>query len=86
MVLNMERRQEHVDVKEGIAAPDAWRQLEPERLRGLVMLVGGVDSGKTTLARWLVGRVSAVGEATFAGEPLDLEAVAQRNVARLTLE
>lgn len=34
----------------------------------------------------LVGRVSAVSQAEFDGQPLDLDAVAQRNVARLTLE
>lgn len=43
-----------------IAAPSDWESLE--KLRGTVFLLGGTDSGKSTLARWLSARLAAGGE------------------------
>ncbi len=37
--------------------PDAWKRLNLQGLRGVVMLIGGPDAGKSTLARYLVDRL-----------------------------
>lgn len=39
---------------EGISVPPEWRRLDISRMSGLVMLVGAVDTGKTTLFRYLL--------------------------------
>jgi polynucleotide 5'-hydroxyl-kinase GRC3/NOL9 len=45
-----------------IVAPPDWEALQPGRLRGVVLVVGGVDTGKTTLARWLAWRTAEAGQ------------------------
>lgn len=46
-----------------IEVPDAWRTLSAriDAEGGLTLLLGTSDSGKTTLARWLLGALSAAG-------------------------
>ncbi|MDZ7830323.1 MAG: polynucleotide 5'-hydroxyl-kinase [Desulfobacterales bacterium] len=39
---------------EGISVPPEWEGLDLSRMSGLIMLVGGVDTGKTTLFRYLL--------------------------------
>lgn len=48
--------------------PDAWRELLDglDAERGAVMIVGGVDTGKTMLARWLVERLAERGPVAMA--------------------
>jgi len=40
-----------------IAVPAAWERIDVARVRGLVLIVGAADTGKTTLARYLYGRL-----------------------------
>lgn len=37
-----------------INIPQAWDELELDKLAGSIILVGGTDTGKSTLARWMV--------------------------------
>ena len=56
---------------EVIAAP-AWQEITRMGLRGLVMIVGGADTGKSTLARWLLRRLTVAGATPVAfldGDP-----------------
>lgn len=51
--------------------PDAWKRLSLQGVRGVVMVIGGPDAGKSTLARYLVGRLRAGHErvALLDGDP-----------------
>jgi polynucleotide 5'-hydroxyl-kinase GRC3/NOL9 len=42
--------------------PPEWRALLSGRLTGTIVLIGWTDSGKTTLARWLVDQLSRQGQ------------------------
>jgi polynucleotide 5'-hydroxyl-kinase GRC3/NOL9 len=44
---------------EAIEVPAAWATLDLERFTGTVLVLGASDRGKSTLARWLVGRLLA---------------------------
>jgi polynucleotide 5'-hydroxyl-kinase GRC3/NOL9 len=44
-----------------IRVPPAWREIAWEELRGVVLVVGAPDTGKSTLARYAVGRMGAAG-------------------------
>ena len=46
-----------------IEVPDDWRALSAkiDAEGGMVLLLGASDSGKTTLARWLVRTLTAAG-------------------------
>lgn len=35
-----------------------WRELDPDRWRGVVLVLGATDSGKSTLVHWLAGRLA----------------------------
>ncbi len=48
-----------------IEIPDEWQQLDPAALRGAVMILGGCDTGKSTLARHLFMQVAAHRRAAF---------------------
>ncbi len=54
---------ERDDLPEVIEVPEAWRALAAklEVEGGLTLLLGASDSGKTTLARWLLGSLMAAG-------------------------
>lgn len=55
-----------------IAVAGEWERIEASLLRGLVMVVGGADAGKTTFARWLYCRSAGTspGPAAFLdGDP-----------------
>ena len=41
-----------------IDVPDAWAQVPWETLRGVIMVVGAVDTGKTTLVRYIWQRLA----------------------------
>jgi polynucleotide 5'-kinase involved in rRNA processing len=43
-----------------IVAPPEWEQIDRSLLQGLIMVVGGADTGKTTFARWLLRRLAPV--------------------------
>jgi polynucleotide 5'-hydroxyl-kinase GRC3/NOL9 len=40
--------------------PHSWTQLEVERLRGIILVIGAPDVGKTTFSQYLHGRLSSV--------------------------
>lgn len=42
--------------------PGEWMELDRGALRGTVMLVGGTDTGKSTLARWLIEKACSRGQ------------------------
>lgn len=46
---------------EAMEVPPAWESLDPENLEGTVLVIGAVNRGKSTLVRWLVGRMAARG-------------------------
>lgn len=54
-----------------MAIPAAWYSLPMAGFRGLLMLLGAPDTGKSTLARYLYGRLSAEGRrvAFLDGDP-----------------
>ncbi|MBP0047767.1 helix-turn-helix domain-containing protein [Marinobacterium sp. AK62] len=80
------------DVQAGLVivlSEDCWLSVKAESGR---MLYSGVAQGGTTLElageeplSVVVGRVSAVSEFSYNGEPIDLAARASANVARLSL-
>jgi polynucleotide 5'-hydroxyl-kinase GRC3/NOL9 len=51
--------------------PESWRQIDIERLHGSHLVVGAPDTGKTTFARYLFGRLLASGKraAYIDGDP-----------------
>jgi polynucleotide 5'-hydroxyl-kinase GRC3/NOL9 len=51
--------------------PESWRQIDIERLQGSLLVVGAPDTGKTTFARDLIGRLLAFGRraAYIDGDP-----------------
>jgi polynucleotide 5'-hydroxyl-kinase GRC3/NOL9 len=51
--------------------PPAWEETLSEPLRGTIMLLGAPDTGKSTLARYLYGRLVATGKrvACLDGDP-----------------
>ncbi len=51
--------------------PLAWKQLDPAQLQGLILVVGGTDVGKSTLARYLHQRLEQAGmdPAYLDGDP-----------------
>ena len=44
-----------------ILVPEEWQRLDPATLTGTVMVIGGVDSGKSTFARYLYTRLCEQG-------------------------
>ncbi len=42
--------------------PDEWQGLDPMALGGTVLLVGATDTGKSTLARWLIEKARRRGQ------------------------
>jgi polynucleotide 5'-hydroxyl-kinase GRC3/NOL9 len=40
-----------------IHVPPQWQTIDLKRISGTVMIIGASDSGKSTLARWLAGRL-----------------------------
>ncbi len=54
-----------------LVVPEAWRRIDLGRLRGLVLLVGPTDAGKSTLARWLYAELARRGRrvAYLDGDP-----------------
>ncbi|GAB4256133.1 MAG: hypothetical protein Kow0092_01920 [Deferrisomatales bacterium] len=44
-----------------LRVPASWRALEPEELRGAVLVVGATDRGKSSFARYLVGALAEAG-------------------------
>lgn len=46
--------------------PPEWQRLAPSRMSGLIMIVGAPDTGKTTLFRYLVSRLSSIHGRVFA--------------------
>lgn len=54
-----------------IDVPAAWEQIDVTGLGGVLMVVGGVDTGKSTLARYLFGRLATAGRrvAYLDGDP-----------------
>ncbi len=51
--------------------PLAWKQMDPAQLQGLILVVGGTDVGKSTLARYLYQRLERAGAdpAYLDGDP-----------------
>ena len=49
-----------------VAVSAEWQQLDFSAISGLVMLVGSPDTGKTTLFRYLGGRLASIQGAVFA--------------------
>jgi polynucleotide 5'-hydroxyl-kinase GRC3/NOL9 len=54
-----------------IEVPPRWEQLDLDRLRGTVLVIGAPDSGKTTLGRYLYAELVARGQrvAFLDGDP-----------------
>lgn len=55
-----------------LVVPPEWERLDLSLLKGLVMVVGGVDAGKSTFARWLWRRLDerlAGGVSFLDGDP-----------------
>ena len=54
-----------------IDAPPAWERLDLQELSGTVLIAGGTNTGKSTLARYLYGRLRAAGRrvAYLDGDP-----------------
>lgn len=48
----------------GFKVPEEWRGLDVGALGGTVMLVGATDTGKSTLARWLLEQARSRGRTT----------------------
>ncbi len=46
---------------QGLDIPAAWQRVEWERLEGVIMVVGAVDTGKSTLVRYLWSRLATRG-------------------------
>lgn len=40
-----------------IQVPPEWDQLDPAQMAGTIVVIGQTDTGKSTLVRWLVGRL-----------------------------
>jgi polynucleotide 5'-hydroxyl-kinase GRC3/NOL9 len=49
---------------ESIIVPNAWLELDPADLRGVLLVIGAPDTGKTTFAHWLSDRLAALGGLT----------------------
>jgi polynucleotide 5'-hydroxyl-kinase GRC3/NOL9 len=47
-----------------LVVPDEWSALALGELDGLLMVVGAPDTGKSTFAHWLFGRLAQVGRST----------------------
>ncbi len=43
----------------GLIVPDEWNAIPQEVLRGVILVIGGVDTGKSTLVRYLWQRLTA---------------------------
>jgi polynucleotide 5'-hydroxyl-kinase GRC3/NOL9 len=56
---------------DGVQASEGWRRLEDAGLQGLVYLIGAPDTGKSTLSRYLYGRLLSRGKrvAYLDGDP-----------------
>jgi polynucleotide 5'-hydroxyl-kinase GRC3/NOL9 len=57
---------DEAQVTERMTVPPEWQRLDLSRMAGLVMLVGGTDTGKTTLFQYLVSRTLSMGENAMA--------------------
>lgn len=57
--------------QQSLYIPEAWARLPVEPLRGVILLVGAPDAGKSTLARYLYSRLAAQGRrvAYLDGDP-----------------
>lgn len=55
----------------GLEVPREWKQINPNDLHGIVMVVGASDAGKSTLAGYLVNMLAAQGQplAYLDGDP-----------------
>ncbi len=60
-----------VVTQQPLQIPEAWRHLPLERVRGVILLIGAPSTGKSTLARYLYGRLAAQGRrvAYLDGDP-----------------
>lgn len=56
---------------EQIDVPPAWERIDLDNLAGVVLIAGGTNTGKSTLARYLYGRLGAAGRrvAYVDGDP-----------------
>ncbi|MBS3757660.1 MAG: hypothetical protein KGY61_03255 [Desulfobacterales bacterium] len=52
-------------LNDAVEVPPDWQRLDPSGMSGLIMLVGDSDTGKTTLFRYLVDRLSAMHRQVF---------------------
>ncbi len=57
---------DEAQITERISVPYEWQRLDLSRLTGLIMLVGGTDTGKTTLFQYLLSRAISVGGKAMA--------------------
>ena len=48
---------EHQNTLDALTVPEAWQRLPLERMHGVVLVVGDVDTGKSTLIRYLWHRL-----------------------------
>lgn len=57
--------------QQSLYIPEAWTRLPVEQLRGVILLIGAPDTGKSTLARYLYNRLAAQGRrvAYLDGDP-----------------